>query len=64
MSDSVQVDMLFMGMHGADAKAGLTTPSLMEAETNRPSPTRPAIWSCSFITDDRLPAPVNGGDDQ
>ena len=32
---SLHVDMLFMGVHGADAKAGLTTPNLMEAETNR-----------------------------
>ena len=32
---SLHVDMLFMGVHGADARAGLTTPSLMEAETNR-----------------------------
>jgi DeoR/GlpR family transcriptional regulator of sugar metabolism len=32
---SLHVDMLFMGVHGADARAGLTTPNLMEAETNR-----------------------------
>jgi DeoR/GlpR family transcriptional regulator of sugar metabolism len=32
---SMHVDMLFMGVHGADARAGLTTPNLMEAETNR-----------------------------
>jgi DeoR/GlpR family transcriptional regulator of sugar metabolism len=32
---SLHVDMLFMGVHGVDAKAGLTTPNLMEAETNR-----------------------------
>src|SRR5258708_30998911 len=32
---ALQVDMLFMGVHGADARAGLTTPNLMEAETNR-----------------------------
>jgi DeoR/GlpR family transcriptional regulator of sugar metabolism len=32
---SLHVDLLFMGVHGADAKAGLTTPNLMEAETNR-----------------------------
>lgn len=31
---SLHVDMLFMGVHGADARAGLTTPNLMEAETN------------------------------
>ncbi len=32
---SLRVDMLFMGVHGADARAGLTTPNLMEGETNR-----------------------------
>jgi DeoR/GlpR family transcriptional regulator of sugar metabolism len=32
---SLHVDLLFMGVHGADARAGLTTPNLMEAETNR-----------------------------
>jgi DeoR/GlpR family transcriptional regulator of sugar metabolism len=32
---SLHVDMLFMGVHGADARAGLTSPNLMEAETNR-----------------------------
>ncbi len=28
-------DMLFLGVHGVDLQAGLTTPNLMEAETNR-----------------------------
>jgi DeoR/GlpR family transcriptional regulator of sugar metabolism len=32
---SLYVDMLFMGVHGVDARVGLTTPNLMEAETNR-----------------------------
>jgi DeoR/GlpR family transcriptional regulator of sugar metabolism len=32
---SLRVDMLFMGVHGADVRAGLTTPNLMEGETNR-----------------------------
>ncbi|HUZ52967.1 MAG TPA: DeoR family transcriptional regulator [Streptosporangiaceae bacterium] len=32
---SLHLDMLFMGVHGADAKAGLTTPNLIEAETSR-----------------------------
>lgn len=32
---SLNVDLLIMGVHGIDAKAGLTTPNLMEAETNR-----------------------------
>jgi DeoR/GlpR family transcriptional regulator of sugar metabolism len=32
---SLRVEMFFMGVHGADARAGLTTPKLMEAETNR-----------------------------
>lgn len=32
---SLHVDMLFMGVHGADGRAGLTTPNLTEAETNR-----------------------------
>lgn len=29
------VDVLFLGVHGADKRAGLTTPNLAEAETNR-----------------------------
>lgn len=32
---SLHVDMLFMDANGADAQAGLTTPDLMEAQTNR-----------------------------
>lgn len=32
---SLHVDLLVMGVHGVDAKAGLTTPNLLEAETNR-----------------------------
>ena len=32
---SLHVDMLIMGVHGLDARAGLTTPNLLEAETNR-----------------------------
>jgi DeoR/GlpR family transcriptional regulator of sugar metabolism len=32
---SLHVDVLFMGVHGLDARAGLTTPNLNEAETNR-----------------------------
>ncbi|WP_328842547.1 DeoR/GlpR family DNA-binding transcription regulator [Nakamurella leprariae] len=32
---SLHVDMVFMGVHGLDERAGLTTPNLMEAETNR-----------------------------
>lgn len=32
---SLHVDVVFMGVHGFDATAGLTTPNLMEAETNR-----------------------------
>jgi DeoR/GlpR family transcriptional regulator of sugar metabolism len=32
---SLHVDAAFMGVHGFDARAGLTTPNLMEAETNR-----------------------------
>jgi DeoR/GlpR family transcriptional regulator of sugar metabolism len=29
------VDMLFLGVHGMDPVAGLTTPNISEAETNR-----------------------------
>lgn len=32
---SLHVDLVVMGVHGIDAKAGLTTPNLLEAETNR-----------------------------
>lgn len=32
---SLHVDLLVMGVHGIDIKAGLTTPNLLEAETNR-----------------------------
>lgn len=33
--DSLHLDMVFMGVHGLSAKAGFTTPNLMESETNR-----------------------------
>jgi DeoR/GlpR family transcriptional regulator of sugar metabolism len=32
---SLHVDWLFLGVHGADERAGFTTPNLVEAETNR-----------------------------
>lgn len=32
---SLHVDLVVMGVHGIDARAGLTTPNLLEAETNR-----------------------------
>jgi DeoR/GlpR family transcriptional regulator of sugar metabolism len=32
---SLHVDLLFLGCHGIDPVAGLTTPNLAEAETNR-----------------------------
>jgi DeoR/GlpR family transcriptional regulator of sugar metabolism len=32
---SLHVDMVFMGVHGMDELAGLTTPNMLEAETNR-----------------------------
>jgi len=32
---SVHLDLVFMGVHGMDAKAGYTCPNLMEADTNR-----------------------------
>lgn len=32
---SLNVDLVIMGVHGVDARAGLTTPNLLEAETNR-----------------------------
>ncbi|OUC97207.1 DeoR/GlpR family DNA-binding transcription regulator [Streptosporangium minutum] len=31
----LHVDTLFLGVHGMDARAGFTTPNLLEAETNR-----------------------------
>ena len=32
---TLHVDTLFLGVHGIDERAGLTTPNLVEAETNR-----------------------------
>ena len=32
---NLHVDWLFLGVHGVDERAGLTTPNLVEAETNR-----------------------------
>ncbi|MEV6526981.1 DeoR/GlpR family DNA-binding transcription regulator [Longispora sp. NPDC051575] len=32
---SLNVDLLFLGVHGMSPRSGLTTPNLMEAETNR-----------------------------
>jgi DeoR/GlpR family transcriptional regulator of sugar metabolism len=32
---ALHVDWLFLGVHGVDERAGLTTPNLVEAETNR-----------------------------
>jgi DeoR/GlpR family transcriptional regulator of sugar metabolism len=32
---SIHLDLVFMGVHGMDAKAGFTSPNLNEAETNR-----------------------------
>ena len=32
---TLHVDMLFLGVHGMDERAGLTTPNLVEAETDR-----------------------------
>jgi DeoR/GlpR family transcriptional regulator of sugar metabolism len=32
---SLHVDLVIMGVHGIDAQAGITTPNLLEAETNR-----------------------------
>src|ERR1017187_717923 len=32
---SMYVDVLFLGVHGIDPVAGLTTPNISEAETNR-----------------------------
>ena len=31
----LRVDLLFLGVHGLDLSAGLTTPNLLEGETNR-----------------------------
>lgn len=33
--NSLYVDLLFLGVHGMDVRAGFTTPNLAEAETNR-----------------------------
>jgi len=33
--ESLRVDVLVLGVHGVDPEAGLTTPNLLEAETNR-----------------------------
>ena len=33
--ESLHVDTVFMGVHGMDARAGLSTPNMLEAETNR-----------------------------
>lgn len=33
--DQLHVDKLFLGVHGIDETAGLTTPNILEAETNR-----------------------------
>lgn len=32
---SLHVDIVFMGVHGMDLRAGLTTPNILESETNR-----------------------------
>nr|WP_246314824.1 DeoR/GlpR family DNA-binding transcription regulator [Kineococcus aurantiacus] len=32
---ALHVDVLFLGVHGLDVRAGLTTPNLLEADTNR-----------------------------
>ena len=32
---NLHVDLLFLGAHGVDGRTGLTTPNLVEAETNR-----------------------------
>jgi DeoR/GlpR family transcriptional regulator of sugar metabolism len=32
---ALNLDLLFMGVHGMDARAGFSTPNLMEAETDR-----------------------------
>ncbi|WP_432509880.1 DeoR/GlpR family DNA-binding transcription regulator [Kineococcus sp. SYSU DK001] len=32
---TLHVDVLFLGVHGLDVRAGLTTPNLLEADTNR-----------------------------
>jgi len=32
---TLHVDWLFLGVHGVDARAGFTTPNLVEAETDR-----------------------------
>lgn len=33
--ETLHVDLLFLGAHGLDVEAGLTTPNMLEAETNR-----------------------------
>ncbi len=33
--ENLRVDVLFLGVHGLDLRAGLTTPNLLEAETDR-----------------------------
>jgi DeoR/GlpR family transcriptional regulator of sugar metabolism len=33
--ESLHVDLVIMGVHGIDERAGLTTPNLLEADTNR-----------------------------
>ena len=33
--EALRVDVLFLGVHGMDTRAGLTTPNLLEAETDR-----------------------------
>lgn len=33
--ETLRVDVLFLGVHGIDLRAGLTTPNLLEAETDR-----------------------------
>jgi DeoR/GlpR family transcriptional regulator of sugar metabolism len=33
--EKLNIDLCFMGVHGLDAQAGITTPNLLEAETNR-----------------------------
>jgi DeoR/GlpR family transcriptional regulator of sugar metabolism len=35
MLRSIHVDWLFLGVHGVDERAGLTSPNLVEAETNQ-----------------------------
>ena len=44
------VDLLFLGVHGMSARAGFTTPNLMEAETNRALVRRRRAGSSSWPT--------------